>query len=95
MDCQYPKLRGIRLPRVLSGPRDIYWVFDVLPILEFVEYTNRDERALERLYRPASVQWTCGHGQEWLADWEAYVVHIGDEIRGIGVDIASMYSPSK
>ncbi|KDQ22455.1 hypothetical protein PLEOSDRAFT_1109562 [Pleurotus ostreatus PC15] len=81
MDCQYPELRGIRLPRVLSGPHDMYWVFDALPTLEFVEYTSRGELALQRLYRgaiaPTMVQWLCGPGQEWLADWEKDVVHIG------------------
>ncbi|KAF4580422.1 hypothetical protein EYR40_003138 [Pleurotus pulmonarius] len=80
IDCQGPKLRGIRLPRVLSGPHDICWAFDVLPTLEFVEYTSKEELVLERLYRgaiaPTMVEWSCGPGQEWLADWEEDVVHI-------------------
>lgn len=46
-----------------------------------VEYTSRDELALERLYRdaiaPTTVRWLCGPGQEWLADWEEDGVHIG------------------
>ncbi|KAJ8688731.1 hypothetical protein PTI98_013489 [Pleurotus ostreatus] len=80
MDCQYPNLRGIRLPRVLSRPQDMYWVFDALPTLVCGVY-EQGELALQRLYRgaiaPTMVQWLCGPGKEWLADWEEDVVHIG------------------